>query len=149
MIFLSRHEDDTAARAAALAPLLRPRDVVFLEGTLGMGKSVFARALIRTLCGQPDLDVPSPTFTLVQTYDTAAGPLWHFDLYRIRDPEEIYELGWEDARSEGIVLVEWASKLTPGLAPRDRLEIGLTPSSQHQGARDITLTLYGQWKDRL
>lgn len=113
-----------------------------------MGKSVFARALIRELTVQPDLEVPSPTFTLVQTYDTIKGPLWHFDLYRIKAPEDVYELGWEDALSEGIVLVEWPSRLNSTLAPHNRLEIGFTQSDK-KGGRHLTFTPHGQWKDRL
>lgn len=147
-LFLSQSEEETADFARDLALILHAGDVLFLEGDLGMGKSVFARALIRELTVEPDLEVPSPTFTLVQTYDTIKGPLWHFDLYRIKAPEEVYELGWEDALAEGIVLVEWPSRLNSGLAPRNRLELGFS-QADHKGARHITFTPFGQWKDRL
>ena len=100
---------DLAARTARLA---QPGDVFLLEGPLGVGKSVFARGFIQGLCGT-DTEVPSPTFTLVQTYDAPAATLWHFDLYRIEDPEQIFELGWEDAMADGISLIEWPSRLGP------------------------------------
>jgi tRNA threonylcarbamoyladenosine biosynthesis protein TsaE len=149
MQILSRSEVETGDVARNLAEKLQPGDVLFLNGNLGAGKSVFARALIRSLCGEPDLEVPSPTFTLVQIYDTEKGPLWHFDLYRIKAPEEIYELGWDDARAEGIVLVEWPLRLGAGLAPQDRLEIGFDQSSDHKEMRLIKLNGHGQWKQRL
>lgn len=148
MDFTSETEADTARLATRLAAKLQPGDMVFLQGTLGMGKSVFARALIRSLTSNPGLDVPSPTFTLVQTYDTPVSPLWHFDLYRIEDPEEIWELGWEEARSEGIIVLEWPERLGNGLAPVDRLEIRFSASSPTPGQRQITLTPHGTWKDR-
>lgn len=149
MQIISASEQDTGRFAAGLAPRLGPGDVLFLEGDLGLGKSVFARALIRALSGDPGLEVPSPTFTLVQTYETDIAPVWHFDLYRIKSPDEIWELGWEDALTNGIMLVEWPSRLKSSLAPRDRLEIRFAPSTEQDGARIITLTPYGQWKDRL
>lgn len=102
-------EQETAAIAAHEARKAKIGDVYCLSGTLGAGKSSFARAFIRGLCGQ-DTDVPSPTFTLVQTYDSPAGPIWHFDLYRLKDPDEVFEIGWEDALSTGICLIEWPEK---------------------------------------
>ena len=153
MDFISKSKTDTEDFAARMAASLRPGDILFLDGDLGMGKSVFARALIRTLCNDPHLEVPSPTFTLVQTYDSENGPIWHFDLYRIKAPEEVYELGWDDALADGIVIVEWPSRLNSdtnsGLAPRDYLGLGFSPSSTEPGGRIITATPHGQWKDRL
>ncbi len=108
----THNEKETAAIAEKLAADLKPGDLVFLWGPLGAGKSVFARALIRALCGDPELDVPSPTFTLVQQYDAPGAAIWHFDLYRLEHPEEIYELGWEDALAGGIVLLEWPERLS-------------------------------------
>ena len=136
-----------------MAPQLRAGDVLFLQGDLGAGKTVFARALIRTLAGDTNLTVPSPTFTLVQTYDTAAGSLWHFDLYRLKDAEEIYEIGWEDALSGAIMIVEWPERLGTGngnsLAPRDRLEIVLSIAPDNNERRTLRLEPHGKWKDRI
>lgn len=125
-IHISRSEAQTAQIAAGFAADVQDGDIICLFGTLGMGKSVFARSLIRTLCGDENLDVPSPTFTLVQTYDALEGfPIWHFDLYRLKDAEEIYELGWEEALSEGIALIEWPERLG-ALKPRKTIEITLS-----------------------
>jgi N-acetylmuramate 1-kinase len=92
-----------------LARALVPGDLVLLSGDLGAGKSTLARALIRTLAQDPDLEVPSPTFTLVQAYDTPL-PVAHFDLYRLGDPAELDELGLDDALDGGIALVEWPER---------------------------------------
>lgn len=104
-IFLA-DEAATIAFAQRLAPLLRRGDCLLLSGDLGMGKSTLARALIRARTGDADMDVPSPTFTLVQYYD-GAPPLWHFDLYRLADPGELVELGLDEALDDGISLIEW------------------------------------------
>ncbi len=136
MQIISRGENDTEKLAQELAVKLSAGDVVLLSGDLGAGKTVFARALIRALSNDPHLDVPSPTFTLAQTYDTPRGTIWHFDLYRIEDEEEIYELGWEDALSEGIVLVEWPERLG-SLAPPDALAVTFRTSTCNE--RVITL----------
>jgi tRNA threonylcarbamoyladenosine biosynthesis protein TsaE len=146
MEFLSYNEQDTISLAEKMAKTLRPGDVVLLDGDLGAGKSVFARALIRVLSGEPELEVPSPTFTLAQAYDTPAGPVWHFDLYRIKDPEEILELGWEDALAEGIVLVEWPSRLDSSLVPTRHLALHLTIGLE-PNARIIDVTPHGAWKN--
>jgi tRNA threonylcarbamoyladenosine biosynthesis protein TsaE len=111
----------TAALGARLAGLLRAGDVVCLRGPLGAGKTSLARGLIAALGG--GAEAPSPTFTLVQTYETDP-PLWHFDLYRLADPEEIWELGWEEARTGAACLIEWPERLGPRL-PAERLDITL------------------------
>lgn len=103
-------EAATAALASAIAPLLRAGDVVALSGDLGAGKTTFARALIRVLAGNPALEVPSPTFTLVQAYGEAAIPVSHFDLYRLADGSELDELGFDDALAAGMALVEWPER---------------------------------------
>ena len=133
----------TEALAARLAPMLRPGDAVLLDGPLGAGKSAFARALLRAATGDAALEVPSPTFTLVQSYDLPAGPAHHFDLYRLSGPAGLGELGWDEAR-EGIVLVEWPERLGP-LAPPEALRIHLTPGAAEE-ARHVVLS---GWDARL
>jgi tRNA threonylcarbamoyladenosine biosynthesis protein TsaE len=121
------HLPDLAATEALgrrIASGLRPGDAVLLEGPLGAGKSALARALIRSATGQPALEVPSPSYTLVQEYDTPAGRLSHFDLWRLDGPGGVVELGWDEAR-QGIVVVEWPDRLD-ALRPRDALEIMLS-----------------------
>lgn len=112
--FHSNSEDETVQFAQDMASGMRPGTVLCLQGDLGAGKSTFARAMIRALCADPALEVPSPTFTLVQTYDGAKCPVWHFDLYRLKDPDDIWNVDWEDAQSGGnIVIVEWPDRLGP------------------------------------
>lgn len=137
---ISNSEEETARHARDFAPSLRPGDVVCLYGDLGLGKSVFARALIRHLAADADLEVPSPTFTLVQTYDTGPGPLWHFDLYRLKDADEVYELGWEEALAEAISIVEWPERLG-ALLPTRRINIHLT--LRPDGSRQLQLSREG------
>ena len=138
MRILSHHEDDTIKAAQDLASDLKPGDVLFLHGNLGAGKSVFARALIRALAGDKNLEVPSPTFTLVQTYDTPTGPVHHYDLYRLTQTDEIYELGWEDSLSPAITIVEWPERLGT-LAPHRRLDIRITSIKNEPDSRDIEI----------
>lgn len=118
-----------AAVAAGLAPLFAHGAIVALEGDLGAGKTALARALIRELTGDATLDVPSPTFTLLQVYDAPTGEIWHFDFYRLKHPEEVFELGWEDALAGGgLLLLEWAERIGP-LLPPTRTHIVITPQS--------------------
>jgi tRNA threonylcarbamoyladenosine biosynthesis protein TsaE len=120
--------DATTALAGQIAPFLEAGDVVGLEGSLGAGQTTFARDLIGAMAAHHGADpvgeVPSPTFTLVQVYETGAAPVWHFDLYRLRAPEDALELGIEEAFSEAISLIEWPSKLG-NYMPHDWLEIRL------------------------
>src|SRR6266404_4345569 len=104
-------ESATQRLGATLARALRPHDLVALEGDLGAGKTTLARAILRAASDDPALIVPSPTFTLVEVYDTPKGAFWHFDLYRLEAPEQVFELGWEEALAEGIVLIEWPQRL--------------------------------------
>jgi len=106
-------ESATERLGATLAERLRVGDVVGLKGELGAGKTTLARAIIRAAAGDPELIVPSPTFTLVEVYDTPRGAIWHFDLYRLEAPEQVYELGWEEALADGVVLLEWPERLGP------------------------------------
>jgi tRNA threonylcarbamoyladenosine biosynthesis protein TsaE len=122
--FFLPDEAATERLGTALAKRLRPRDVVALQGGLGVGKTTLARAILRAAAGDPALIVPSPTFTLVEIYDTPVGVFWHFDLYRLEAPEQVFELGWEEARADGVALVEWAERLGT-LLPRERLTVTL------------------------
>jgi tRNA threonylcarbamoyladenosine biosynthesis protein TsaE len=132
----------THALAARIAALARPGDAILLEGPLGAGKSEFARAFLRAITASPTLEVPSPTFTLVQTYDSARCPVHHFDLWRLDGPSALAELGWDDMEAD-IRLVEWPDRLGP-LAPPDSLTIRLT----HTGPESRDSELVG-WKGRL
>lgn len=113
---------DTLALGARLAAVLRAGDVVLLSGGLGAGKTTLARGLIQSRLGH--IDVPSPTYTLVQAYDWGDIELWHCDLYRLDHPDDAYELGLMDAMGEEIVMVEWADKLGEHY-PADALQIDL------------------------
>lgn len=136
----------TEALAAALAPLAEAGDVICLRGDLGTGKTAFARAFVRALCGA-DEEVPSPTFTLVQLYDADAATLWHFDLYRLERPDDALELGIEEAFADGISLIEWPDRLG-GLLPAARLDITLARGAT-ETARQLTLTGHGGWAARI
>ena len=105
------NEAATEQLGASLAARLKPGDIVGLKGELGSGKTTLARAILRAASGDPRLVVPSPTFTLVEVYETARGTFWHFDLYRLETPEQVFELGWEEAQAGGIVLLEWPDRL--------------------------------------
>ncbi|WP_262692122.1 tRNA (adenosine(37)-N6)-threonylcarbamoyltransferase complex ATPase subunit type 1 TsaE [Kordiimonas aestuarii] len=120
-----KNERGTAALAASLAAVLQPGALVALTGDLGAGKSTFARAFIRARLANLEAEVPSPTFTLVQTYDDPNGiEIWHADLYRLSEAEEVYELGLDDARDDAICLIEWPDRM-PAYWWDDALEIKL------------------------
>lgn len=127
----------TEALAARHARLARPGDAVLLAGPLGAGKSAYARAFLRALTGQPALEVPSPTFTLVQSYELPGGGVaHHMDLYRLHGPGDLRELGWEEMLAD-ILLVEWPDRLG-GLAPAGALRIALDFAEGE--ARHATIT---------
>ena len=135
----------TTALGQAVAPLLAPGDSVLLYGPLGMGKSTLARGLIRALT-TPDEDVPSPTFTLVQFYESDP-PVAHFDLYRLTRPEEAFEIGLDEALDEGCAVIEWPERL--GEAPGRFLgpdQLTVTISEQGEG-RLATVSGVGRWKE--
>jgi tRNA threonylcarbamoyladenosine biosynthesis protein TsaE len=137
------HEADTARLGAAIAAELKRHEAVCLSGPLGAGKSTLARGLIQALAGEA-IEVPSPTFTLVQTYATPRLALAHFDLYRLEKPEEIAELGLDEALDEGAAVIEWPDKLGHHL-PHDRLDVELHIDGARRRAR---LRAHGAWEDR-
>ena len=134
----------TAAAAAALARLSRRGDVFCLYGARGAGKTTFARGFLRALGIEEE--IPSPTFNLALTYETALGMVWHFDLYRLSTPDEVIELGMEDAFTDGICLIEWPDRLGPWM-PENRIEIHL--SDTNDGAsRELVLRAIGPDAER-
>ena len=137
------HEADTARLGVAIAAELRRHEAVCLSGPLGAGKSTLARGLIQALAGDA-IEVPSPTFTLVQTYQTPRLTLAHFDLYRLVKPEEVAELGLDEALDEGAAVIEWPDKLGHHL-PHDRLDVELHIDGARRRAR---LSAHGVWEDR-
>ena len=139
--------DEAATRtlAARIAGLARPADIVALKGDLGTGKTSFARAFIRACGGREE--VPSPTFTLVQVYDLDPVPVWHFDLYRLRTPEEAWELGIEDAFAAAVSLIVWPERLG-ALLPARHLEIALSFGGRPQ-SRHVALAGGAEWRERL
>ena len=134
---------DTEALGAAVARALRSGDAVLLWGPLGVGKTTLARGLIRALT-RPDQEAPSPTFTLVQTYDAPGMQLSHMDLYRLSGLEETWELGLEEALDDGAVVIEWPERLE-GRLPPDRLDIRLRIEAE---GRLAEIERHGRWKDR-
>jgi tRNA threonylcarbamoyladenosine biosynthesis protein TsaE len=138
--------DDAATRAlgAALAGLLKAGDVIALHGELGAGKTTLTRGLIQAICGAGE-EVPSPTYTLVQSYDGPDFPIWHFDLYRLDRPDEVRELGWDETQ-EGVALIEWPERAGRHL-PAVRLDLTLEMLGEQRRAR---LEPVGEdWQKRL
>lgn len=133
--------DETARLATAFASCILPGDVFLLSGPIGAGKTHFARALIQSRLasdGAAVEDVPSPTFTLVQTYDTGSMEIWHADLYRLTHPDEVEELGLIDAFDTAVCLVEWPDRLGD-MTPRNA--IGMTfATTGDQDERIVTIT---------
>ena len=119
-IFVSHSEADTNALAERLAEISVQGDIWALNGTLGVGKSVFARAFIKKLTGAHE--VPSPTFTLLQTYSAKAFDIYHYDLYRLEKTSEIFELGVEEAFYSGVSLVEWPERMA-SFSPRNMWQV--------------------------
>jgi N-acetylmuramate 1-kinase len=138
-------EDATVRFAIDLACMLEPGDLVTLSGDLGAGKTTFARALIRDLAGNEAIEVPSPTFTFLQTYDLPRFPLVHADLYRLSGAAELSEIGFDDLPENAVVLMEWADR-GAGFLPRDRLDIAFTLAPAHgPEARNVRYTGYGNF----
>jgi N-acetylmuramate 1-kinase len=131
-VWLHEAPDEAATLrfAAAQAAWLRPGDFVALSGELGAGKTTFARGLIRALVEAPDLETPSPTFTLMQIYEAAGGPVVHADFYRLRSPLELENIGWEEAIAGAITIVEWPERIAAALSP-NRIEVNIRFDPAH------------------
>lgn len=140
----------TQALAARLAGLLRRGDIIALQGTLGVGKTSFARAIIQTLLAREGIadEVPSPTFSLVQQYFLSRFDIWHFDFYRVDNPADAYELGIEEAFAEGVSLIEWPERIA-SLLPAERLDIHISTDAPMSGRRRFEFTLSPAWEARL
>jgi len=142
-------EEETRLLANDLALVLAPGDVICLSGDLGAGKSTFSRALLRAFAGDPELEVPSPTFTLVQTYAFDRFDLSHFDLYRLEEPEELEELGLDDLLETGAVLIEWPEKAAE-LLPAEALWIQITQPEDDPDRRRFSFQSEERaWQDRV
>lgn len=142
-VFLLKTERDTRALGAALGDALEVGDVVFLTGPLGVGKTALARSAVQRRCDVTT--VPSPTFTLVETY---AGPdlaVWHFDFYRLEKPDDAWELGVEEAFAEGASLIEWPERAAV-YPPDQALRISL---SQTSSGRRAVISAPPAWENRL
>jgi len=138
----------TAELAQQLAQQLHPGDCLLLEGPIGAGKTHFARSLIQSLMVQPE-DVPSPTFTLVQTYDVPSGELWHADLYRLSALEEIEELGLFEAFDAAICLIEWPDRLAE-LTPEHALHLALSLDPAEEDCRHLSFSWSdAKWQTRM
>jgi len=135
---------ETDALGVALARVCKPGDCILLSGQIGAGKSALARAFIRARLGE-NTEVPSPTFTLVQTYEDADCEIWHADLYRLSDPNEAVELGLTDAFEDHICLIEWP-ELLGDLVPDTALSIQINVTSS---AHIATLTYPDIWTKKL
>jgi tRNA threonylcarbamoyladenosine biosynthesis protein TsaE len=145
-------EAATAALAVLVADHLQPGDAILLDGALGVGKTCFARALIRHLSGG-ETEVPSPSFNLVLTYDIPpnrfkGGMLWHFDLYRVSHPRELDELGLDEALREGVALIEWPDRLGPQ-RPANALTVSFSLLTDAAGPRQAELQGAAAWAARL
>lgn len=146
-------EDATRDFATVLSPQLRAGDTLLLDGPVGAGKSFLARAIIQSRLARlgRSEDVPSPTFTLVQTYDLDTVELWHCDLYRLTDPAEAAELGLEEAFDQAICLIEWPDRLG-SMTPPDALRIELRPDPRDAANPDARLATFSgppDWARRL
>ena len=144
--FVSNGPLETEELASALKENLQNGDIILLKGEIGAGKSLFARSLIQSTMDQVE-EVPSPTFTIVQTYETKLGSIWHADLYRLTDQSEIFELGLIDAFVNEIVIVEWPDRLGH-LEPQDALTVEIV-ILENDKREVIFSTNSSMWKARL
>ena len=139
--------DETTQRATALGQNLGAGDVLLLDGDVGAGKTHFARSLIQSLLSRPE-DVPSPTFTLVQTYASDRGEICHADLYRLTSTHEIEELGLTDAFETDICLIEWPDRLGE-LTPEHALTLHFTPGAAEDTRKITAEWTHDKWRTKL
>src|SRR6476620_5062575 len=143
------NEQATVRLVTDIAASLEPGDLITLSGDLGAGKTTFARALIRHLAGDENIEVPSPTFTLVQTYELPNAAVVHADLYRVGDASELAELGFEDFPEDAIVMLEWPNRAADMLPP-DRLDIAFTIDPRRgETVRQVNVTGHGSFALRV
>lgn len=148
ILFLHKYNisdlQETKKLSEKLGELLTPQDIVTFSGNLGAGKTTFVKFLIQSIVKQ-EIPVTSPTFNLVQIYETKRFPIWHFDMYRLRHSDEVFELGYEEALSEGVSLIEWPEKMQEFL-PKDRLDVIIKTVDVNK--RVIEFIPHGEWKNR-
>jgi tRNA threonylcarbamoyl adenosine modification protein YjeE len=144
-IYLNNLEE-TQLFAEKLAKIVEIGDIITFTGNLGVGKTSFIQFFIKSLAGN-DVEVTSPTFNLVYTYTLEQFEIWHFDLYRLKDQREIYELGIEDAFIKGVSLIEWP-EIIENILPNNRLDIGLF-FGEKDDERVMTISGFGRWDNKL
>ncbi len=142
---------DTEYYASVLAKIAEIGDIITFSGDLGVGKTSFIQSFVKSLSSynkvEQEIEVTSPTFNLLHVYDLKKYEVWHFDLYRLKSKQEIYELGIEDAFNSGVSLIEWP-EIIEGMLPKDRLEIKMSFREDYH-SRLLTLIAYGKWKEKL
>ena len=148
-------ENATATLASSLASLLVIEDVIAIYGDLGVGKTAFTRHLIHNLIGHNNDQVTSPTFNLVQLYETQKGTVWHFDLMRLANKHDVYELAIEEAFNFGISVIEWPG-IIEDILPKDRLELhfyfadaGASVQDISSCRRGVIIKAFGKWCERI
>ena len=143
------NEQELRPLVVDLAVALEPGDLLALSGDLGAGKTTFARNLIRYLAGDPSLEAPSPTFTLVQQYEVPRFPIYHADLYRVSESSEVAEIGLEDRPDNAVLMIEWPER-APELLPKDRWEISFKVNAKYgRNFRTVELIGHGNYAARL
>lgn len=133
MQYVINSQDEMVSLGRDISKTLKPNDVIAMYGDLGSGKTFLARAIIRAICGE-DVVVSSPTFNILQTYAVSNYSIYHYDLYRLRFQEEIYELGIEDALNRNITIIEWP-EIIDGILPVSRININII--SNEEGVRFV------------
>ena len=148
ILFLQKHTlsslDQTKEIAHKLGAILKENDVVTFKGNLGAGKTTFIKYIIQHIMNE-DITVTSPTFNLVQIYESSKFPIWHFDMYRLKTSEEVFEIGYEEALTQALSLIEWPERIQEFL-PKDRLDVIITLNNSN--IRTIEFIPHGTWENR-